>query len=272
MKSITLPANAPPNFVDYPSEKVIEILSQTPLGTIKNVLNYWRTTPTKFRVPAGSTLRFLRTPENGADAYRIEISNPSTYTMTLSVLEGGTLTNYGFIPPQFEVTSETIKHIRSFTLLVKCRLEFKRTNETDPQVQEQYLKWAEGLFDSLRESIQGPPKPPLKQQTLLLANRIQIFARQRAQIYIEQRILLYPDTASDQQKRRDFDRETINQFNSGFGIEFNAVIGELASKGLDTTDVQNLRAAIGLPETVARLSEEMRRLASQIDDNGNLVR
>ena len=271
MKSITFAAIAPPDPVDYPPEKIIELLSQTPTGAIRSVMEFWKTTPTKFRVPAGSTLRFVQSVENRSDAASIEISKPNTYLMTLSVLPGLTLNNYGFIPPYFEATSETIGHIRSFDFLVKFRFELKRNKATDTQVQEQYLKWAQGLFDGLRESIQGPPKPPLKQRTLLLANRIQIFAKQRAQAYANQRILLYPSTEEDQRKRHEFDLETIREFNNALGIELNAVLGELASSGLDTTDAQNLAATIGLPDTIARMSEEMRHLAWQIDENGNLI-
>ena len=156
MKSSVLPANAPPGFIEYPSNNVIKNLSTTPLGTVKELMTYWKERTTNFRVPSGSTLQFITSPENDADAYRIQISNPAVFTLTLSVLQGATLLNYGFAPQQFEFTSETIKHTRSFNIVVKGRLELRRFADGDPQLQEQYVKWAEGLLADLRKSIEPP--------------------------------------------------------------------------------------------------------------------
>ena len=162
-KSNAILANAPPDFVEYPKSKIIDLISDTPLSSVGDVMTYWQSRTDSFRVPANTTLQFLTTPENGADAYRIQISNPSLCTLTLSVLHGVTLLNYGFVPPQFELTPETIKHTRSYNIAVKGRLEFKRFSDTDPLLQDEYVKWAEGLFAGLRKSMVTEAGPVLPQ-------------------------------------------------------------------------------------------------------------
>jgi hypothetical protein len=163
-KSNAILANAPPDFVEYPRSKVIGLISNTPLGRVGDVMTYWRSRVDSFRVPANSTLQFLANRENGADTYRIQISNPSLFTLTLSVFHGMTMLNYGFVPAQFELTPETIKHTRSYDIVVKGRLEFKRFSGTDPLLQDEYVKWAEDLFAGLRNSMVAEARPVLPQQ------------------------------------------------------------------------------------------------------------
>ncbi len=164
-KSNAILANAPPDFVEYPRSKVIALISSTPLGSVGDVMTYWRSRIDSFRVPANSTLQFLTNPENGVDAYRIQISAPSVFTLTLSVFHGVTLLNYGFVPPQFELTPETIKHTRSYDIVVKGRLEFKRFSDTDPLLQDEYVKWAEDLFAGVRNSM------PSKQSSAIATSK-----------------------------------------------------------------------------------------------------
>ena len=111
----------------------------------------------------------------------------------------------------------------------------------------------------------------LKQRTLLLANRIQVFARQRFADYQAQGILLYPDQQKDIQKRHDFDENTLRQFSDFFAGDLDSVSTELQSRGLDTGNLSQVRRVLGLPASIVKVSEELRTLASQIDNMGKLT-
>ena len=64
------------------------------------------------------------------------------------------LDNYGFLPDGFDADVETIKHVRTFTITIKARLEFNRTTETDPTVLEEYTQWADSLFNGLAKYLE----------------------------------------------------------------------------------------------------------------------
>jgi hypothetical protein len=278
MKSIAISGIHPPNEIIYPAKSVVAALSSTMIGSVRSEIGYWQKTSDKFRVPAESKVKFTTTKDNGTNTYNVEISNPAVYAMTFRVNRTLLLDNRGFVPNGFDVTSETLPHIRTFTVAIKADFAFKRTMATDPVLQDEYIKWADGLFDGFAKLLQ-PSKDEVqksvKQRALLLANKIQQFYLEQVERGRSIPVISPPRTKEDNdtnsKNEKDFHDSVVNQFREEFEADVQSIIEEIQRLGLDVTAIKmdnDARDYWKIPNVI----NDLRNLASQIDDNGNLIR
>jgi hypothetical protein len=116
---------------------------------------------------------------------------------------------------------------------------------------------------------------PLKQRALLLANRIQPFYNEQAESGRTLVMIAPPQTTEDAKKNanteKDFHDKVVRLFQEKFGIELHHTISEMAKAGLDVTDIKRKADS---PDywTIPNIIADLRGLASQIDDQGKLLR
>lgn len=146
-KSTVTPALTPPDNSLFSQDNLVKLLSANRFGKAR--LSFWN--DKQLKVPQGTTIIFTDAPQ-----WTLQLSHSKLYKLMFSIRRGGLfLDNYGFLPPGFKVSPEDHVRTRSFPLVVEWRFEFYRTKDADPLQQEQYVNWAQSLFQRVRKGIEN---------------------------------------------------------------------------------------------------------------------
>jgi len=122
---------------------------------------------------------------------------------------------------------------------------------------------------------QETPRSSIKQRSLLLANKIQMFYNEQAETGRSLSFISAPrdkaDADANERTEKEFHDRVVNAFRSQFETELLQIFDDMNNLGLDVTDLgQHINAHDYW--RISEIPKDLRNLASQIDDQNRLIR
>jgi hypothetical protein len=176
-----------------------------------------------------------------------------------------------FMLTRFRTYSEIITLEKVSVTKYEATMSFFETPSTSPSYTE--VKVLTVVGSNLPPS--GDATKSVKQSALLLANKMQPFYLEQAALGRAVHMISPPATKEDAEtnsrNEQAFHDGVVSRFRGRFEPELIALISDMEKLGLDVSDIKqrdNAKDYWMLPIII----NDLRALASQIDDHGNLVR
>lgn len=139
---------SPPDAVLYPSAKFIQVLAANRIAASYGGVKW---SVREYKVPKSTNIIVENRTTQAPSKFIFALRNPSLYVLEISIMSTG---GAGLPPRGYKfLNGVDLRHITTYSFVVRGHFKFKRTVDTDSVRQDGYTRWASGIFAGLKDDL-----------------------------------------------------------------------------------------------------------------------